>query len=662
MNDAFVCMPTVKQYTMANTLSFMGAAEVSTSLECCVCNQPIKNVIWYKCTCSNSFQICKSCHDSNSLDYSRMRHETNCSRSPSVLCDTIKCKSNPDRIYGIIRRGDYSINNDKDMYEIAKYIRDNEEITEEDKKIFSEKLLKYFIDKESEINHPIKILSLDGGGVRGYMEIRVLQWLIKEFIANVDGEVVNHDDLRPAQDYTQITKEVKKKAFEAQKRFVNYFDYISGTSTGGLIAFCLVMDVPLLEVMDIYGQFKKYFQVNTGVPIPESVFTRSARWAASWLVSFIATSKYNNSAIHAKIDDIILDVECRNDMRVGTEEQFNNSFNSTKHNPLWYGPLLDETYVNKKEYIKKYPPGLTMGAIDFINQKKCVEHGMKTWQKTALILTAFDCTANRSVIWSSNKGEYHNVPVADALKSTMAAPTFFPPHVWTPKYSPEFKRLITLDDLVKRDWFWSRWVKKARYYTSKTPSESKIGNVTFPPHAFLDGGIYANDPELCALWIARQQHLRQKSCIIIGIGTGKYTEEIIPLNNSKLGWILPGGGLIVTTIMDANTSFIEQVAADMTTFADVKRFKLNYTLNRKADLADPTFVSSWDNVFHSLTKDPKVPDPNKYLTNSHDLLALLEFCTHNKRDIIRVCPTTHEIPDILLEAYMHPVPGVSRPL
>ncbi|KAG8905326.1 hypothetical protein FRB99_000207 [Tulasnella sp. 403] len=88
---------------------------------------------------------------------------------------------------------------------------------------------------------PLRLLSLDGGGVRGIMSLVILQ----EILNKVEG---NGGKLRPCQ----------------------YFDVIGGTSTGGLIAIMLgrlCMTVP--ECISAYSRFAKdVFDVN---PIVQGV-------------------------------------------------------------------------------------------------------------------------------------------------------------------------------------------------------------------------------------------------------------------------------------------------------------------------------------------------------------------------------------------------------
>lgn len=59
---------------------------------------------------------------------------------------------------------------------------------------------------------PKKLLAIDGGGIRGVLALAILQKI---------------EDL------------LRKDSGRTEFRLAHYFDYISGTSTGGIVAACL---------------------------------------------------------------------------------------------------------------------------------------------------------------------------------------------------------------------------------------------------------------------------------------------------------------------------------------------------------------------------------------------------------------------------------------
>jgi uncharacterized protein len=72
---------------------------------------------------------------------------------------------------------------------------------------------------------PRKLLSIDGGGVRGILSLKILEKIEQLLIRESD---------RP--DY----------------RLADYFDYVAGTSTGGIIATGIALGMSISEILDFY--------------------------------------------------------------------------------------------------------------------------------------------------------------------------------------------------------------------------------------------------------------------------------------------------------------------------------------------------------------------------------------------------------------------------
>jgi uncharacterized protein len=72
---------------------------------------------------------------------------------------------------------------------------------------------------------PRKLLALDGGGIRGVLSLRILK-KIEEVLIQASGR----------QDY----------------RLADYFDYVAGTSTGGIIAAGISMGMSVDDILDFY--------------------------------------------------------------------------------------------------------------------------------------------------------------------------------------------------------------------------------------------------------------------------------------------------------------------------------------------------------------------------------------------------------------------------
>src|ERR671936_349003 len=72
-----------------------------------------------------------------------------------------------------------------------------------------------------------KLLAIDGGGIRGVLALEVLQRI---------------EDL------------LKAKSRRADFRLADYFDYIAGTSTGGIIAAGLSIGMSVGEILAFYQE------------------------------------------------------------------------------------------------------------------------------------------------------------------------------------------------------------------------------------------------------------------------------------------------------------------------------------------------------------------------------------------------------------------------
>src|SRR5215468_5225271 len=74
---------------------------------------------------------------------------------------------------------------------------------------------------------PKKLLAIDGGGIRGVLALEVLQRI---------------EDL------------LKAKSRRADLRLADYFDYIAGTSTGGIIAAGLAIGMSVSQILVFYQE------------------------------------------------------------------------------------------------------------------------------------------------------------------------------------------------------------------------------------------------------------------------------------------------------------------------------------------------------------------------------------------------------------------------
>lgn len=244
----------------------------------------------------------------------------------------------------------------------------------------------------------INVLSIDGGGIRGVIPARIIIELENIIRVKTNAEKVYISD---------------------------YFDLISGTSTGGIVAllFCLPKRVSSSDVLNIY---------------------------------------YQNG---------------------------NKIFDSTFFQRIT-GGLFGEKYNNK-------------------NLKKILSYYFKEMKLSDLsvdcLIPAFDIEHYKSIFFTKpeKQNSDRDFYLMDVLLSTSAAPTFFEPY-----------EMSSVDDKTH--------------------------------HVNLDGGVFANNPAMCALVeVCKQHKCGLDEVNIVSIGTGMKCEEslAIPYKKAKkwglLSWVSP---------------------------------------------------------------------------------------------------------------------------
>lgn len=113
--------------------------------------------------------------------------------------------------------------------------------------------------KDTTRGPPLRVLSLDGGGVRGYSMLIILQELMYRAYVETEGKPPKRDEIpKPCE----------------------YFDLIAGTGTGGLIAIMLGrLRLDIETCMDVYVRMtKKVFETDktiAGIPYKQTLFKAS---------------------------------------------------------------------------------------------------------------------------------------------------------------------------------------------------------------------------------------------------------------------------------------------------------------------------------------------------------------------------------------------------
>jgi hypothetical protein len=114
---------------------------------------------------------------------------------------------------------------------------------------------------------PKKLLAIDGGGVRGVLALEVLQRI---------------EDL------------LKAKSGRVDFRLADYFDYIAGTSTGGIIAAGLSIGMSVGEILAFYQEAGDRARSSTPTPTTVMLGRAAVRFA---IAKAEAANDSSNSAL-----------------------------------------------------------------------------------------------------------------------------------------------------------------------------------------------------------------------------------------------------------------------------------------------------------------------------------------------------------------------------
>ncbi len=314
----------------------------------------------------------------------------------------------------------------------------------------------------------IRILSLDGGGIRGIISCVILKYI---------EEQLQYQD-------------------NANSKIGDYFDFIAGTSTGGLITALL-----LFPDSEKRAKFSVEEALNLYAKKGEDIFN----------VPFFQHLLNPFGLLKEKISDKNL------------EEQ------------------LEEIFGNLE---------------------------LKNLIKPCLI-TSYDITARRAQFFTSHDAEnpIKNFYVKDVCRATSAAPTFFEPALISSFYEQQY--------------------------------------------TLIDGGVYANNPALCAYAEARKINFSTllndinkpdcpsiKDMIMVSIGTGTVLKPYYynDLDNAgKLKWITP----LIDILLSSNVETVDYQVQKMFETLGVKNSQNYHRIKPDLKKASPEMdETSKENVFN----------------------------------------------------------------
>jgi predicted acylesterase/phospholipase RssA len=544
------------------------ASKISTHFRCDNCGVLLDNVRWMQCKLCKAFDLCDDCA---STTYDKLSRDTIANhqklhKNTPITGDCLKLisvyEAETDGMQDRLKRrqkeyerivNEKQIENDYEMSVVIDKLKHDSPSTDNQ---VNSLVVKYYL-KANQRN--IRVLSLDGGGkrtkimmnwivyflflgVRGYMPIKILSELItQKYLPNISNLNLNDE-------------QYKKSFREAQLEFTKQFDYFVGTSTGGLIAFCLAINYNILDMKEIYSNSKKYFKKNYLGPL--------------------IYSKYDPSVIHNKIDQIIDEIIFPGGKKISSKHatllDIRNLLNPDR--------IIDEEKA--KSILNKHG-----NFLEFVDEKNPEDTGDTTDESNlhrvprekVLLITSYNTKQNMITIFNTSYAKHWGYRIADVLKATMAAPTYFPPHE---AY---------------------RGTQTNGYFIPEGDSE-----------LFVDGGVFANDPELAALWAIRMQWKKPANYHLLSVGTGCYTSTLSSSTwGGYFGWIF-NQGILVNTLMDATRSFTEIIGGNLAKFNNIRRMKLNYQITKPMALDDPDFVRVFDREW-------------EYLKNEDDFKAFVYF-------------------------------------
>jgi len=243
---------------------------------------------------------------------------------------------------------------------------------------------------------PYRILSIDGGGIKGIFPAYVL---------------------------AEIEHRLKQGLPKDSKFHIgDYFHLLAGTSTGGLIALGLANFIPAKKLVLLYTSkgdqiFKKKNRFAVG--FCASVLIIAAVMCLEMLsffkysllqCSFVFNTNgaYDNLS-KSFLDGIILDLAL---LKYLTVDYIHEKFLGNKYQREALDNLL------KKEFQKPDETDLTFGELSKeLNGEK----------KPHVLITAYNLTKNQPFIFNSNENSQADLKVWEIAGATSAAPTYFSP-------------------------------------------------------------------------------------------------------------------------------------------------------------------------------------------------------------------------------------------
>jgi patatin-like phospholipase/acyl hydrolase len=304
------------------------------------------------------------------------------------------------------------------------------------------------------MHNPIRILSIDGGGIRGII---------------------------PGQILVKLEKKLKKATSNEDARISDHFDFVAGTSTGGILT-CAYLCPDLKS--------------DTETPRP--------RYTAEQVVD-----------LYLERGDEIFNIPLKHKIRTS-------------------GGILDE----------KYPADeLEQALNDYFGETKLSQ------LLRPCLITSYDIKRRQGHFFTQHdakKNEGWDYFVKDVARATSAAPTYFE--------------------------------------CSKVKSFS---NINYP---LIDGGVFVNNPALCAYAeVHNEFEITAKDMAILSIGTG-FEKQAYNYNQAKdwgmLGWIKPLISIMMSGVSEVVDYQLRQIYSAVKAPEQYLRINTEFPIDVNSDMDD----------------------------------------------------------------------------
>ncbi|KAI0607598.1 patatin phospholipase a2 protein [Pyrenophora tritici-repentis] len=345
-------------------------------------------------------------------------------------------------------------------------------------------------NSERNPNAPLRLLSLDGGGVRGLSSLLVLQTLMENIALEEKRlgrrAMNNHEPLKPC----------------------DYFDLIGGTSTGGIIAIMLSrLRLDCKQCIDVYSK------------LAEQIFKHDRSFKAFGMKIPTGASRFSGVVLANAIKTALKDLNFDPDELMWDEALFEevDDANDLPRDSIWADALpemmVTESPVNT---MKNSQYSLESGPADSIDSSKAPS----TLYSDSPFHPTIKAPERRSTWKLHHRQSVHRKAnakgcrgfVLTSLKNALGLPRILS------TYDP--------NDRTTRIW-------EALRATSAAPTFFEEMQFGTPKVTYLDGGVGFNNPCAEVDYAAKALWEGRSIGVIVSVGTARVDNEMKRMYNNS---------------------------------------------------------------------------------------------------------------------------------